>query len=61
MSGVIPSLPQYALMAWCSVKEKHRDKFTFMFYIYFLCTNEGYQHLQFSLLAGELGDLITAW
>jgi len=22
MSGAIPSLPQYAFMAWCSVKEK---------------------------------------
>jgi hypothetical protein len=29
MHGVIPPLPQYAFMAWCSVKEKHRDNFTF--------------------------------
>jgi hypothetical protein len=28
MSGAIPSLSQYAFMAWCSVREKHRD-FTF--------------------------------
>jgi hypothetical protein len=28
MRGAIPSLPQYASMAWCSVK-KHRDNFTF--------------------------------
>jgi hypothetical protein len=25
MTGGIPLLPQYAFMAWCSVKEKHRD------------------------------------
>jgi hypothetical protein len=28
MSGAIPPLPQYAFMAWCSVK-KDRDSFTF--------------------------------
>jgi hypothetical protein len=28
MSGAIPPLPQYASMAWCSVK-KRRDNFTF--------------------------------
>jgi hypothetical protein len=28
MRGVIPPLPQYAFMAWCSVK-KHKDNFTF--------------------------------
>jgi len=26
----MPPFLQYALMAWCSVKEKHRDNFTFM-------------------------------
>jgi len=32
MCGAIPSLPQYAFMAWCSVtKIKHRDKFAFAF------------------------------
>jgi hypothetical protein len=25
------SIPQYAFLAWCSVKKKHRDKFTFTF------------------------------
>jgi hypothetical protein len=30
MRGAIPSLPQYAFMAWCLVK--HRD---FTFYLYF--------------------------
>jgi hypothetical protein len=29
MSGAIPPLPQYAFMAWCSVKIKRRDNFTF--------------------------------
>jgi hypothetical protein len=29
MSGAIPILTQYALMAWCSVKR--RDNFTFAF------------------------------
>jgi hypothetical protein len=29
MGGAIPPLPQYAFMAWCSVK--HRDNFTFTF------------------------------
>jgi hypothetical protein len=29
MSGAIPTLPHYALMAWRSVK--HRDNFTFNF------------------------------
>jgi hypothetical protein len=32
MSGDIPALPQYALMAWCSVKKKYRNNFTFTFY-----------------------------
>jgi len=27
-----PQLPQCASTAWCSVKEKHRDNFTFTFY-----------------------------
>jgi hypothetical protein len=29
MRGAIPPLPQYAVMAWCSIKRKHRDNFTF--------------------------------
>jgi hypothetical protein len=29
MRGAIPPLPQYAFMAWCSVK--HKDNFTFTF------------------------------
>jgi len=29
MSGVKPTFPQYALMAWFSVKKKQRDNFTF--------------------------------
>jgi hypothetical protein len=29
MRGAIPSLSQYAFMAWYSVKKKHRDNFTF--------------------------------
>jgi hypothetical protein len=29
MSGAISPLPQYAFMAWCSVK--YRDKFTFTY------------------------------
>jgi hypothetical protein len=29
MSGAIPPLPQYAFMAWCLAKKKHRDAFTF--------------------------------
>jgi hypothetical protein len=33
MSEVIPPLPQYAFMAWCS---KHRDNFTLYLYIYIL-------------------------
>jgi hypothetical protein len=31
MRADIPPLPQYAFMAWCSVKEKHRDYFIFIF------------------------------
>jgi hypothetical protein len=27
--GAIPPFLQYAFMAWCSVKRKHRDNFTF--------------------------------
>jgi hypothetical protein len=27
------STPQYAFMAWCPVKEKHRDNFTFLIII----------------------------
>jgi hypothetical protein len=29
MSGAIPPLPQYAFMAWCSVKH-NKDNFTFL-------------------------------
>jgi hypothetical protein len=29
MSGYIPPFPQYSSMAWCSVKKRQRDKFTF--------------------------------
>jgi hypothetical protein len=29
MCGAIPPLPQYSFMAWFSIKEKHRDNFTF--------------------------------
>jgi len=32
MRGSIPPIPQYLFMAWCLVK--HRDNFTFTFYIY---------------------------
>jgi hypothetical protein len=31
MRGSITPLPQYAFMAWCSVKKNHRDNFTFSF------------------------------
>jgi hypothetical protein len=31
MRGVTPPLPEYAFMAWCSVKKKHGDNFTFTF------------------------------
>jgi hypothetical protein len=31
MSEAVPSLPQYAFMAWCSVEENQRDNFTFTF------------------------------
>jgi len=31
LCGAIPPLLQYAFVAWCSVKEKHRDIFTFPF------------------------------
>jgi hypothetical protein len=31
MRGSIPPLPQYAFMAWCSVK--HRDNFTFLTFL----------------------------
>jgi len=30
MRGAIPPLPQYAFMAWCLVKKKHRDNFTLL-------------------------------
>jgi hypothetical protein len=30
MHGVIPPLHQYAFMAWCLVKNKHRDNFAFL-------------------------------
>jgi len=31
MCGVIPPLPQYASVAWCSVKKKHRDNFSTLY------------------------------
>jgi hypothetical protein len=30
MSGAIPPLPQYAFMAWCSVKRKAQGQLYFM-------------------------------
>jgi len=33
MRGATHPLPQYSLMAWCSVKKKHRANFTFHLYI----------------------------
>jgi hypothetical protein len=33
MSGAIHPFPHYAFMAWCLVKKKHRDNFTFTNYI----------------------------
>jgi hypothetical protein len=33
MSGTVPSLPQYAFIAWCSVKKEHKVNFTFTFYM----------------------------
>jgi len=30
MCGDIPPPDQYAFMAWCSVKNKHRDNLTFV-------------------------------
>jgi len=29
MRGAISPIPQYACMAWCSVKKQHGDNFTF--------------------------------
>jgi len=31
MRGATHPLPQYAFMAWCSVKKNHRNNFTFTF------------------------------
>jgi hypothetical protein len=33
MSEAIPSLPQYAFMAWYSVEKMHRDNFTYYLFI----------------------------
>jgi hypothetical protein len=33
MIGAIPPLPQYAFMAWYSVKEKYMGNFTFYLYL----------------------------
>jgi hypothetical protein len=33
MLEAVSPLPQYAFMAWCSVKKKHRDFITF-YYLY---------------------------
>jgi hypothetical protein len=33
MRGAIPPLSQHAFKAWCSVKKKDRDSFTFYIYI----------------------------
>jgi hypothetical protein len=34
MRGALPSLPLYTVKAWCSVKRKPRDNFTFYIYHY---------------------------
>jgi len=36
MREAIPELPQYALVAWCSIKKKHRDTLLSL-----LCSNIG--------------------
>jgi hypothetical protein len=36
MRGAIPSLPQYAFMAWCSVKAQGQLYFTLYFDVLFL-------------------------
>jgi hypothetical protein len=33
MRGAILPLPQYAFMAWCSVKKKHRVSFTCLLFM----------------------------
>jgi hypothetical protein len=38
MRGATPPLPQYIFMAWCLVK--HRDNFTFYFYLYLSQVND---------------------
>jgi hypothetical protein len=48
MSGAIPSLPQYAFMAWCLVK--HRDNFTFT--LPYLC---------YSWILNNLGHFLSRW
>jgi hypothetical protein len=40
MRGAIPPLSQYAFMAWCSVKKKLRDNFTFYLFINLLGLRE---------------------
>jgi hypothetical protein len=36
MCGAIPPLLQYAFLAWCSVKKKHRDNFTLLYFTGFV-------------------------
>jgi hypothetical protein len=41
MRGAIHPLPQYAFMAWCSVKKMNKDNFTFTLKKYNLINNKG--------------------
>jgi hypothetical protein len=45
MRGAIPPLSQYAFMAWCSVKTKHRVNFTFTFFSSLQIVEERVSHL----------------
>jgi hypothetical protein len=47
MHGAIPPLSLFAFMAWCSVKKKLRENFTFLFGKFNIVCN---RHGEFALL-----------
>jgi len=50
MSGAVRLLPQYAFMAWCSFKKKHRDNFISTF----ITTNFGRMRHIFHIFSSHL-------
>jgi hypothetical protein len=70
MRGAISLLPLYAFMAWCSVKKKHGDNFTFTFSLAMLIQDYcittvliirmiNLRRVRWARYVAQMGDVIT--